>query len=78
MQTRARFAAALLLTVAAPALAQTPMPISAPISAPQPVAHIDTIPPPRDIAYPGTPRSNSSPTGWALKAPSSAVAATTG
>ena len=42
-----RFAtAALLLTTAAPAFAQ--------ISAPQPVAHVDTIPAARDIAYPGT------------------------
>ena len=38
--------AALLLTTAAPALSQ--------ISAPQPVAHVDTIPAARDIAYPGT------------------------
>ncbi len=35
-----------LLLASAPALAQ--------ISAPQPVPHVDTIPAPRDIAYPGT------------------------
>ncbi len=42
-----RFAtAALLLATAAPAFAQ--------ISAPEPVAHVETIPAARDIAYPGT------------------------
>lgn len=43
---RALAFAALLASVSAPALAQN--------SAPQPVAHVNTIPDARDIAYPGT------------------------
>ncbi|RYD84264.1 MAG: peptidase M61, partial [Sphingomonadales bacterium] len=47
---RALTLAALLATTAAPALAQAP----AGNSAPHPVPFTDTIPKPRDVAYPGT------------------------
>ena len=49
MRNRATLAALGAALLTAPALAQVP----AGNSAPQPVPFVDTIPPPRDVAYPG-------------------------